>query len=377
MSPAAGRGFRKTPASKSGHTDEVGCRRGTWLDAADLRWRGATFEFQVDDQLLKDLVDLRCRAERRDGEVSLNPFATWVTITVIVILQPYTGVTFTRAVQRVIGTVLGALLAAGLGTYFHDPRAILVIATVFVACCVALMPLNYAAFSVFLTPTFVLLAEASAGEWDLAGTRVLNTLLGGALALVGSRLLWPSPERDRFPAYAAAALRANASYLRSVFDRYDDRSHESSTAMRDARRAIGLATVNAEESLQRALSEVHGRGEALAPALTLVAYVRRFTATVAALALTRHARDGTTRAMLEPLCAAVCSALEECAQSLGGGGAPLPLTDAIAKFSPAPFTPLVRARLERLARQVGTLHDAVARLTERDSVVVPIPAKRV
>ena len=159
--------------------------------------------------------------------------------------------------------------------------------------------------------------------------------------------------------------------------RYDDHSHESSTAMRDARRAIGLATVNAEESLQRALSEVHGRGEALAPALILVAYVRRFTATVAALALTRHARDGTTRAMLEPLCAAVCSALEECAEALGGGDAPLPLTDAIAKFSPAPFTPLVRARLERLARQVGTLHDAVARLTERDSVLVPIPARRV
>ena len=301
----------------------------------------------------------------------------WVTITVIVILQPYTGVTFTRAVQRVIGTVLGALLAAGLGTYFHDPRAILVIATVFVAFCVALMPLNYAAFSVFLTPTFVLLAEASAGEWDLAGTRVLNTLLGGALALIGSRLLWPSPELDRFSAYAAAALRANASYLRSVFDRYDDRSHESSTAMRDARRSIGLATVNAEESLQRALSEVHGRGEALAPALTLVAYVRRFTATVAALALTRHVRDGTTRAMLEPLCTAVCSALEECALSLEGGGAALPLDDAIAKFSPAPFTPLVRARLERLARQVGTLHDAVGRLTQRDPAVVPILARRV
>src|SRR5450759_3017308 len=43
----------------------------------------------------------------------------WVTITVIVILQPYTGVTLTRAVQRVLGTVLGALLAAALGAYFH------------------------------------------------------------------------------------------------------------------------------------------------------------------------------------------------------------------------------------------------------------------
>ncbi|MDB4914289.1 MAG: hypothetical protein JWM95_1933 [Gemmatimonadetes bacterium] len=95
----------------------------------------------------------------------------WITITVIVILQPYAGVTLTRAVQRVLGTVLGGLLAAALGALFHDPRAVLVIATIFVACCVALLPVNYAAFSVFLTPTFVLLAEASAGDWHLAGTR--------------------------------------------------------------------------------------------------------------------------------------------------------------------------------------------------------------
>jgi uncharacterized membrane protein YccC len=298
----------------------------------------------------------------------------WVTITVIVILQPYTGVTFTRAVQRVIGTVLGALLAAGLGAWFHDPRAVLVIVTIFVACCVALMPLNYAAFSVFLTPTFVLLAEASAGEWNLAGTRVMNTLLGGALALVGSRLLWPSPERDRFPAYAATALRANLEYVRVVLERYDDRSHEASQAMRDGRRAVGLATINAEESLQRALSEVHGRESALAPALTLLAYIRRFTATVAALALTRHVRDGTTRKDLEPFCRAVIAALEDLAESLEAGRTPLPLPEKVAEFSPSGFTPLVRARLERLARQTGTLHDAVVRLTEPGHAITPTAA---
>ena len=77
---------------------------------------------------------------------------------------------------------------------------------------VALLPLNYAAFSVFLTPTFVLLAEAGAGDWHLAGLRIVNTVLGGLLGFAGSRLLWPSPEAARLPAYLAAVVRTIGSY---------------------------------------------------------------------------------------------------------------------------------------------------------------------
>ncbi len=298
----------------------------------------------------------------------------WVTITVIVILQPYTGVTLTRAVQRVLGTVLGALLAAALGAYFHDPRAILVIATVFVACCVALLPINYAAFSVFLTPTFVLLAEASAGDWHLAGTRVMNTLLGGALALVGARLLWPSPERTRFPANAAAALRANSAYLSGVIELYDDRSDAAGESMRAMRRAIGLATVNAEESLQRALTEAHGDKRKLAPALTVLAYTRRFTASAAALAISRHVVDGSMRVKLEPFRRAAVATLENLAWALEEWGAPAPLPAFDVKDA-THLSPLVKARIDRLARQVMTLHDAVARMTSA-GVTRPTPEPR-
>lgn len=289
----------------------------------------------------------------------------WVTITVIVILQPYAGVTVTRAVQRVLGTVLGGLLAAGLGAYFHDPRAILVMATVFVACCVALLPLNYAAFSVFLTPTFVLLAEASAGDWHLAGTRVINTLLGGALALGGARFLWPSPERTRFPTYAAAALKANGAYLDCVISLYDDTGAAAGERMRGMRRAIGLATVNAEESLQRAVAEAHGDTRALAPALTTLAYTRRFTASVAALAISRHSATHPMTAALEPFRTEVVSALEDLSNALLEGRPlrPLPSFEAVPGVSP-----VIAARVERLSRQVTTLHDAVARLASSDVV---------
>ena len=294
----------------------------------------------------------------------------WLTITVIVILQPYTGVTLTRALQRVLGTVLGALLAAGLGVFFHDPRAVLVIATVFVACCVALLPLNYAAFSVFLTPTFVLLAEASAGDWHLAGTRVVNTLLGGALALAGARFLWPSPEHSRFPAYAAGALRAASEYLACVIALYHDRSAEAGEEMRARRRALGLATVNAEESLQRALNEAHGDERKLAPALTILAYTRRFAASVAALAITRHTADRSVRSALEPFSMRASDVLADLALALEVGRVPAPLSGI--RGAEEPRLPLVvKARIDRLSRQITTLHDAVARMAPSSALLEP------
>jgi uncharacterized membrane protein YccC len=284
----------------------------------------------------------------------------WMTITAIFILQPYAGLTTQRALQRVVGTVVGGILTAALGALFHDPRAILVLSFLFAAACVALLPVNYAAFSVFLTPTFVLLAEASAGDWHLAGTRVLNTLLGGALALVGSWLLWPSPERSRLPGYMAAALKANRDYLRSVVELYADRSEQAGAKIREARRRIGLATVNAEESFQRLLGEFDGSSRQLSAVLTFLTYTRRLTASIAALALTRYITLDTPPATLQPFLSAATGVLDDLAASVADGRRPAPLSTVASTEQPR-MPLIVRARLERLAGQIRMLHDAVGR----------------
>jgi uncharacterized membrane protein YccC len=241
----------------------------------------------------------------------------------------------------------------------HDQRAILVLAFVFVAACVALLPVNYAAFSVFLTPTFVLLTEASAGDWHLAGTRVVNTLLGGALALLGSRLLWPSPEWSRLPGYMATSLRANRDYLRSVVNLYGDRSEQAGAAIRASRRHIGLATVNAEESFQRLLGEFTGNQSDLSPVMTVLTYTRRLTASIAALSLTRFTTVGTSPAMLVPFLGTATTVLDDLAVSIADGRAPAPLPVLTAVDADMPL--IVRARVDRLARQIRLLHDAVER----------------
>ncbi|HUR94699.1 MAG TPA: FUSC family protein, partial [Gemmatimonadales bacterium] len=284
----------------------------------------------------------------------------WVTITAVIILQPYAGATSRRALQRVLGTILGGALTAGLAALFQDPLAILGLAFVFSAVSVALLPLNYAAFSVFLTPTFVLLAEASAGDWHLAGVRISNTLVGGALAVLGSRFLWPSPESERTPAYLAACMRAMRHYLAEVVALFDDRGAAASHALRGARREVGLAILNADESLQRRLGEHGGRSEELAPMMTLATYARRLTASIAALALSRHSIEPSPHERLDAFARAIDATLEDLAAALEEGRAPEPMRE-LPDLDIAGASPLLRGRLARLERQVQTLHDAVVR----------------
>ena len=290
----------------------------------------------------------------------------WVTITIVIILQPYTGATTLKAMQRVLGTVVGGALTALLGALFHDPWAILGLAFVFSATCVALLPLNYAAFSVFLTPTFVLLAEANAGDWHLAGLRIVNTVIGGALALIGARLLWPTAEWSRLPSYMAACLRANRDYLRATVARFGDRSPRAGRELREARRQCGLAVANADESFQRLLGEHRGPDAELAPIMTFLTYTRRLTASTAALAISRHSTDDSAA---EPALTAFAEAadrvLDDLACAVVERRAPAPLPPLAAARPEDLPGPVLSVRLDRLTRQLKTLHDAIERWSTR------------
>ena len=298
----------------------------------------------------------------------------WITITIVIILQPYSGATTQKALQRVVGTVLGGIITAGLASLFHDSHAMLVLIFVFVAACVALLPLNYAAYSIFLTPAFVLLAEAGAGDWHLAGLRVVNTLIGGSMALIGAWVLWPSSEWRDLPTLAAAALRANEKYLRlavrvATGDRY------AANAIGVARREVAAAAAHLEESFQRLLGEHRGPAIALKPVMTLMTYTRRFAVSIGALALTSDDATRPPDGALEPFAGAASAVLEDLAEAMASrrAPAPFPRPGEVARTR-APISAGLSARVERLARQLKPLHDAVAEMTAAPMVSRP-PAR--
>jgi uncharacterized membrane protein YccC len=295
----------------------------------------------------------------------------WVTLTAVVILQPYSGATTQKALQRVLGTILGGVVAAALSALFHSFAAVAVLVAVFTALCVALLPLNYGAYAVFGTPAFVLLAESSVGDWHLAGIRIVNTLIGGALALIGARFLWPSEERNRVPEYAAAALRANKEFLRVAIELATHAPGPMAAPLRSARRNVALAASNAEESFQRLVGEHNGPAERLEPIMAFLVYTRRFASSTAALALASNTTNttGTTPpAALAAFGVAADQILEDLADAAAHGRAPAPFPQIGAVAMPDErVPPAVRVRVNRLARQLRMLHDAVGRWAGEDA----------
>jgi uncharacterized membrane protein YccC len=262
----------------------------------------------------------------------------WVTVTAIIVLQPHGVATVRRALQRVGGTVVGGIFAALLTRLVRDPLELAPILFFLCWMAVAVRRMNYAAFATLITPIFVLLAEAGASGPHLTRTRIVDTLAGGALALVGGLTLWPTRELERMPALIAKVLGADLEYLRAVLR---DSPEEALSA---TRRRIGLAAANAEAALQRLLGESHPSAR-VEPVMALLAFARRMSASITSLRDARPPPDVAVR--LE----ANLAMLVEAAQ---GPTAPPPLLELDE-------TPLAEPA-RRLARQMRGMHSALARL---------------
>ncbi|QAT87051.1 Inner membrane protein YccS [Corallococcus coralloides] len=287
--------------------------------------------------------------------------AHWVSLVVISILQPYAGSTEERVLQRTLGTLLGASLAALIATLVHTPPMMIGVISVLTAISVALLPLNFGAFQVLLTPDYLLMATLSSGDWTVASQRSLGVLIAGALALVGSWTLWPSPERRRFPDAAASALRADGKYLQQLA------THRSGTepAVNEERRLLDQALLEAESSFQRLMTEYRGPPGHLEPGMALLTYARRFALAVTALGTGRF-EGRTTSVLPQQLAQRASDSLELLARALQERREPPPLPAlALPRTSD---DPVLGALLERVPRQLGILHGAVARISEDPSL---------
>ncbi|MBV9494250.1 MAG: FUSC family protein [Acidobacteria bacterium] len=234
----------------------------------------------------------------------------WLTLSVIIVLQPYTSSTFQKGLQRVGGTVGGGLIAALLLALVHSHAQMIALIFIGAACTVALLPLNYTLYSLFLTPTFILLAEVNATDWHLVWLRVGNTFAGAALAYLAAWLLWPASERGLVRDELAEALRALAEYARCVGE-CDD------ALVGGARRAFHVALENAEASLQRLLGDAPpAETEGL---MSLLTQARRF-----ALALSALASSAPERFRIRPLTAHAGTVLYAIAAGTPPAAAPPP-----------------------------------------------------
>lgn len=262
------------------------------------------------------------------------PHGPWAVLAAAVSLQPSHAATWARTIQRIAGTVAGAVLVALVIVVAPHPAALiaLIAATIFAA--VALLPLSYFYFAFFITPAFVLFAELVEQRQDLASARALDTLIGGALAIVGASIFWRRADEEcLLHELAVAASRARVFFglAFSQLARAPGEGDEDAGALAEARRQVGLANNNAEATLQQLLGAgADPRHEALAVVLT---YNRRIVATTINILASRDVPQGPAlRAYTQRIdasLAALSARLEEAAVGRPGTEAPRADEEAI------------------------------------------------
>ncbi|GGV18592.1 FUSC family protein [Streptomyces spectabilis] len=216
------------------------------------------------------------------------PRSYWVALTVTFVLKPDFGSVFSRAVMRALGTAAGLVVAAAVLSAvdrgWWDVPVVLVLATLIPA----LTPRGYGYQTAAITPVILLLSDVLNHQgFGLVLPRLLDSLIGCAIALVAGYLLWPESWHTRIGDRLADAVADTAEYVECAFGQ--DGSGGDPAARARMRRRLYRDLSDIRTEFQRALTEPPPMGARAAAWWPLVVAVERIAdATTAARVRIRH-----------------------------------------------------------------------------------------
>lgn len=280
----------------------------------------------------------------------------WVTLTAYLLLTPLGAATRVRALQRVAGTIAGGMVAAAVPWAVDDPRIVLVLIVVLAGLSASVVQLNYMLYATLMTPTFVLLAEVHTADAHLVGIRIVNTLVGAALVVIGT-LLWPARPSARFDDQVATAYDRAATYLAEVVSAIAAATPQPSLGVVNARRTFGIAVNHAEIALDALVAERTPFNVA-EPRMTQIVFLRRLGSAINALGSTRTvAGFAAHQVEVSAFAASVHAGLAELAAA-ARDGAPISARPRIERTF---GDPVLAARVARIDAALANLTDAALR----------------
>lgn len=183
----------------------------------------------------------------------------WILLTIIVIMRPTYGLTKTRSQQRTIGTLIGGAIAVAIVFLVHSTILYATLAIISFVLSFTMLQKNYKSAAAFITLSVVFVyALMEPNIFDVIQFRVIDTLIGTGLAIVGNILLWPAWEIKSFDSTLLDSLRANRKYLKEVANYYNTVG-EPSEEYKLSRKQAFLAMSDLSASFQRMAQEPRTR----------------------------------------------------------------------------------------------------------------------
>ena len=179
----------------------------------------------------------------------------WIILTIIIVMRPGYGLTKSRSIQRVCGTLIGAGIALGIVLLISNPYVYGILAAVSLIFGFSLVQKNYGSAATFITLYVIFLyALLRPDAIPVIQFRVLDTLLGAGLAFLASFFLWPSWEFLNIRQVIADSIQANRHYLRAISAFYQNKG-ALPTSYKLARKEAFLAIGNLSAAFQRMSQE--------------------------------------------------------------------------------------------------------------------------
>ena len=179
----------------------------------------------------------------------------WVLLTIIVILKPGFSLTKQRNYERIIGTLCGGFIGIIILYFIPDKTIQFVLLLFLMVGTYSFIRINYVISVIFMTPyILILFSFLGIGHLDLVEERIVDTLIGSAIALMASYIIFPSWESDTIKGLMNDMLKANSNYLLLLAESLSGRKVEV-LDYRLARKEVYVSAANLSGAFQRMLTE--------------------------------------------------------------------------------------------------------------------------
>lgn len=179
----------------------------------------------------------------------------WILLTITVILKPAYALTRQRNRDRLLGTLVGGVVGVVLLLTITNSTVLFVVMVLFMLGTYSLLRWNYITMVMCVTPfVLILLHFMGVGLREVVEERVLDTLVGGLIALGASYGLFPRWESDQVANHLRDVLQADLQYLQKLADSLGGKP-VSVIDYKLARKELYVQSANLSAAFERMLSE--------------------------------------------------------------------------------------------------------------------------
>tara|TARA_R110002050_G_scaffold185680_4_gene319765 strand:+ start:370 stop:2622 length:2253 start_codon:yes stop_codon:yes gene_type:complete len=175
----------------------------------------------------------------------------WILLTIVVIMRPSYGLTKERSKDRIIGTLIGAVVAVPIVILSQNIVLYAILAFVSLILAFSLIQQNYKSAAALITISIIFVYSLiNPNAFEVIQFRVIDTIIGSAIAVLANYIILPTWEANNLKQVLVNALKMNRDYLLATRDLYLDKP-EHKLAYNVARKEAFLAISNLNAAFQR------------------------------------------------------------------------------------------------------------------------------